>query len=213
MSLQQEQTEWYYVGQYGELGPLSLNQMQDLIQDRVIDSDTYVWRHGMTDWLQAGSISELRSRIVTEMHTPPPPPPRSGTPYPNPPSSVQPPIAPRPSVPPLQTGHYYDQSQAMQMQAQALRDQSYALRNHAQGFNWSQMEQSLPKSDKSRLTAGLLNLIPGVGRFYLGYSAHGVLQLITFVFCGVGIIWSFFDAIYILMGGVKYDGYGRVIQD
>lgn len=211
MSLQQEQTEWYYVGQYGELGPLSLSQMQDLIQDRVIDADTYVWRHGMTDWLQAGSISELRSRIVTEMHTPPPPP-RPNMPYPPSPGQQQqiPPMASQP-VSPLQLGQYggtaYDQQQ------HALRMQQQAVRMQTQGVNWSQLEQNLPKSDKSRITAGLLNLIPGVGRFYLGYSAHGVLQLITFVFCGVGIIWSFFDAIYILMGGVKYDGYGRVLQD
>lgn len=207
MNVQQEQTEWYYVGQYGELGPLSLSQMQDLIQDRVIDADTYVWRHGMTDWLQAGSISELRSRIVTEMHTPPPPP-RPNIPYPPSPGQQQPmqPMSPMQQVAPMQSGQYYDQAQALRMQGQALRAQ-------AQGVNWSQLEQNLPKSDKSRMTAGLLNLIPGVGRFYLGYSAHGVLQLLTFVFCGVGIIWSFFDAIYILMGGVKYDGYGRVLQD
>lgn len=206
MSLQQEQTEWYYVGQYGELGPLSLEQMQDLIQDRVIDADTYVWRHGMTDWLQAGSISELRSRIVSEMQTPPP---RPAAPYPSPPTYQH----PSQPMPPMQAGPYYDQAQAMRDQAHALRMQSQAVRAHVQGANWSQLEQNLPKSDKSRVTAGLLNLIPGVGRFYLGYSAHGVLQLITFVFCGVGLIWSFFDAIYILMGGVKYDGYGRVLQD
>ncbi len=210
MSLQQEQTEWYYVGQYGELGPLSLSQMQDLIQDRVIDADTYVWRHGMTDWLQAGSISELRSRIVTEMRTPPPAP-RQNRAMPQPPGGYQQPISQ--PMPPMQAGAYYDQSQAMRDQAHALRMQSQAVRAQVHGVNWSQLEQNLPKSDKSRVTAGLLNFIPGVGRFYLGYSAHGVLQLITFVFCGVGIIWSFFDAIYILMGGVKYDGYGRVLQD
>lgn len=194
MSVQAEQNEWYYVGQYGELGPLSLSQMQDLIQDKVIDSDTFVWRHGMADWMQASQISELRSRIVVEMRTPPP--------------------APRPMIPP-------SPSQQMAAPLAAPIQQGYAP-NYTQhpmrqspmtGMSWSQMEQSLPRSDKSRMTAGLLNLIPGVGRFYLGYSAHGALQLITFLFCGVGLIWSVIDAVYILMGGVKYDGYGRVLQD
>ncbi len=70
----------------------------------------------------------------------------------------------------------------------------------------------VPKSDKSRIAAGILNLLPGFGRFYLGYAAHGVLQLMT-SFCGVGLIWSWLDGLYIMVGGAKYDGYGRVIDD
>jgi len=189
-----EQNEWYYVGQYGDLGPLSLSQMQDLIQDKVIDSDTYVWRQGMTDWIQAGQIAELRGRIVIEMTTPPPPPLRPAAPIP----PMQG-VAPLQAVPPAQMQSVYSQHPMRQAPMHQM--------------SWSQMEQTLPKSDKSRMTAGLLNLIPGVGRFYLGYSAHGALQLITFIFCGVGIVWSVIDAVYILMGGVKYDGYGRVLQD
>lgn len=189
-----EQNEWYYVGQYGELGPLSLPQMQDLIQDKVIDSDTYVWRQGMTDWMQAGHIAELRSRIVVEMKTPPPPPQRPAIPQ----APVQ------GSAPPMQA--------FSPVYPQPLYDQSLRM-NAMSPMSWSQMEQSLPRSDKSRVTAGLLNFIPGAGRFYLGYTAHGVLQLVTFLLCGVGIIWSAIDAVYILMGGVKYDGYGRVLQD
>jgi hypothetical protein len=194
MNVQAEQNEWYYVGQYGELGPLSLTQMQDLIQDKVIDADTFVWRHGMTDWMQAGQISELRSRIVVEMRTPPP--------------------APRPMAPPMPSQPMVAPIAPVQQQNYAPIYAQHQLRQAPMaGMSWSQMEQSLPKSDKSRMTAGLLNLIPGVGRFYLGYSAHGALQLITFIFCGVGLIWSVIDAVYILMGGVKYDGYGRVLQD
>ena len=77
---------------------------------------------------------------------------------------------------------------------------------------WATNSPHIPKSDKSRVTAGLLNFLPGFGRFYLGYSAHGALQLIT-SFCVVGYIWSALDAVYILSGGVKYDGYGRVLDD
>lgn len=69
------------------------------------------------------------------------------------------------------------------------------------------------RSDRSRIAAGILNLvIPGVGRMYLGYMAHGVLQLILSL-CGVGYIWSIIDGIIILTGGVKLDGYGRRLMD
>jgi TM2 domain-containing membrane protein YozV len=78
---------------------------------------------------------------------------------------------------------------------------------------WQSLEATLPRSDKKRITAGLLCLIPGAGRLYLGYSAHGVLQLVTFLLCGVGLIWSWIDCFWILLGGEKFDGYGRVLQD
>ena len=68
------------------------------------------------------------------------------------------------------------------------------------------------RSDKSRVTAGALNFIPGVGRIYLGYSAIGALQIVTFVLCGVGLIWSWIDAVLILAGHVKLDGYGRQLD-
>ena len=71
----------------------------------------------------------------------------------------------------------------------------------------------MPKSDKNRIAAGLLNFLPGFGRFYLGYLAHGILQFITAWCLGVGFIWAWIDAIYILSGGVKEDGYGRPLED
>ncbi len=78
---------------------------------------------------------------------------------------------------------------------------------------WTYLESGIPKSDKSRVVGGLLNILPGFGRFYLGYAAHGVLQLFTVALCGIGFVWSIIDGIYILLGGVKYDGYGRLIED
>ena len=69
------------------------------------------------------------------------------------------------------------------------------------------------KSDRSRIAAGVLQLvIPGVGRMYLGYVAIGVLQLLTSM-CGIGVIWSWIDALIILTGGVRYDGYMRRLDD
>ncbi|UGT41136.1 TM2 domain-containing protein [Nocardia yamanashiensis] len=74
----------------------------------------------------------------------------------------------------------------------------------------------VPYSDKSKLTAGLLQIFLGgfgVGRFYLGYSTIGVLQLVvTIVTCGVGSIWGLVDGILILVDKVP-DPQGRPLKD
>ncbi len=170
-----EPLEWWYVGQYGELGPLTLSQMRGLSEDRVIDSQTYVWREGMGDWVPASSMAELRIRPLG-----PPPAPT---------------VAPGPPA-----------SQGVMGSAAAYG----ASPKLAPVAGW---EASLPKSDKSRLLAGLLNILPGIGRFYLGYSAHGLLQFFTGWCLGIGFIWSFVDGLYILLGGLKFDGFGRRLED
>lgn len=84
-----------------------------------------------------------------------------------------------------------------------------------------------PLSDKSKVAAGLLQLflgIFGVGRFYIGDSRTGAIQLAlglvglfgTLVFIGlpvlVGVsIWAFIDAILMLTGSVR-DPYGRKLN-
>ena len=74
-----------------------------------------------------------------------------------------------------------------------------------------------PLSDKSKLTAGLLQLFLGgfgVGRFYLGYTDIGVFQLLVTVFtCGtLGWVWPLIDAIMILTGKVP-DPQGRTLRE
>ncbi|GAB2555979.1 TM2 domain-containing protein [Nocardia heshunensis] len=70
----------------------------------------------------------------------------------------------------------------------------------------------VPLSDKSKLTAGLLQLLVGglgLGRFYMGYTTIGVLQLVTCGGCG---IWALIDGILILTGKVP-DPQGRPLRD
>jgi TM2 domain-containing membrane protein YozV len=73
-----------------------------------------------------------------------------------------------------------------------------------------------PLSDKSKLTAGLLQIFLGgfgVGRFYLGYTTIGVLQLVvTLVTCGLGSIWGLVDGILVLVDKVP-DAQGRTLRD
>ncbi len=158
-------SDWYYVGHYGQLGPLSLEQMVALVHDSVVDRDTYVWRDGMTDWRQARAVPELSSYFA----------------------SMGPPPAPGAAPPPLPS---------------------------PASAGWIARPGFTGKSDRSRLVGGLLNFIPGVGRMYLGHGALGILQLAAFFLtCGVSYVWNFVDALVILSGGVKYDGYGRRLED
>jgi TM2 domain-containing membrane protein YozV len=176
--------EWYYVGHYGQLGPLTLDQMMELVQDGVIDADTYVWRPSMSDWLRAAGVPQLAPHLV------------SGSIYSDVPVATPPPLPSArlqttltPSVQNLGTTSLYGPT------------------------NWSMLEAQMPKSDKSRIVAGLLNFIPGVGRIYLGYMVHGFLQMFLAFACGIGWPWSIIDGIVMLCGGVKYDGYGRKLDD
>ncbi|HMZ14107.1 MAG TPA: NINE protein [Mycobacterium sp.] len=76
-----------------------------------------------------------------------------------------------------------------------------------------------PLSDKSKVVAGLLQLlglfgIVGVGRIYLGYTNLGIGQLVVgLVTCGLGaLIWGIIDAVMILTDKVR-DPQGRPLRD
>ncbi|WP_033441711.1 DUF1707 domain-containing protein [Saccharothrix sp. NRRL B-16314] len=68
-----------------------------------------------------------------------------------------------------------------------------------------------PLSDKSRIAAGVLQLVLpfGIGRFYIGDTAIGIAQLLTCGGCGV---WSLIDGIILLVNGGT-DGEGRTLRD
>lgn len=76
-----------------------------------------------------------------------------------------------------------------------------------------------PLSDKSKVVAGLLQLLGlfglvGIGRIYLGYTGLGVAQLIVgLVTCGIGaVIWGIIDAVLLLTDKVR-DPQGRPLRD
>ncbi len=72
----------------------------------------------------------------------------------------------------------------------------------------------IPFSDKSKIVAGLLNIfLPfGIGRFYMGDTKTGVLQLVvTVVTCGIGSLWSLIDGIIILATDSK-DSNGYMLR-
>lgn len=72
----------------------------------------------------------------------------------------------------------------------------------------------IPFSDKSKIIAGLLQLIIplGIGRFYTGHTSMGVAQLVvTLVTCGIGALWPFIDGILILVSDSR-DANGRPLR-
>jgi hypothetical protein len=184
--------EWHYIGNYGQLGPLKEDQMQELIEVGVIESKTYVWREGLSDWMWAKDVQELVGyfgNAPSGTATPPPPPPgRFDVQGPGPFDGPKPDPVNFPSVtarmaPPKLPAAYHPNVPA----------DTYVI-----------------VSDKSRVVAGMLNFLPGFGRFYLGYSSIGLLQLMLSP-CGIGWVWSIIDGIGILAGACPEDGYGRQI--
>jgi len=185
-----EQQDWYYVGHYGQLGPLTFEQLQELIRDGVVERDTYVWAGGMPSWVHAQALPILAPFFAETQQSPPPF-------TPGVPQQPTIPSAPQPFSPPAPTSGFMTHQFGS---APVVNYNSYMLAE--------------PVSDKSRVVAGILNIIlPGVGRMYLGHVAHGVIQLILTPCVGVGAIWALIDGILMLTGAVKYDGYGRRLKD
>lgn len=179
---------WYYVGSFGQLGPLTKEQLEELIEGGVIEKQTYVWRPGMNDWLPASSVPDLMNAFRAQEPFSAPPPTPSAT------SSLPPIGYSAPPQPMLQTSP----------QAPYPRPQY--------GYG---MPANIARSDKSRTLSGVLQLlVPGVGRMYMGYSALGVIQLIAALMtCGTLHVWSIIDGVLILSGQVRLDGYGRALED
>jgi hypothetical protein len=69
-----------------------------------------------------------------------------------------------------------------------------------------------PYSEKSKVTAGVLQLLLGgfgVGRFYTGHTGIALGQLFTCGGCG---IWALIDGIMLLAGNSQTDAQGRVLR-
>lgn len=74
----------------------------------------------------------------------------------------------------------------------------------------------MPYSDKSKMTAGLLQLFLGgfgAGRFYTGHMGLAFAQIaVTWLTCGAGVIWPVIDGVMMLTGKVT-DAQGRPLRD
>lgn len=190
-----ETATWYYVGSFGQLGPLTLDQLEELVDGGVIESETYVWNAGMPTWLPAKQVPQLAGSLDRRMPYAEPPPV---------PGSVSRP--PTPTVVPPSVTAPRGISGATPMRLGSSRDLTATYAAYASPY-------ALP-SDQSATTAGILNIIlPGVGRLYLGYYALGLIQILaTLATCGIAHIWSIVDGVMMLTGSIKVDGYGRILK-
>jgi TM2 domain-containing membrane protein YozV len=69
-----------------------------------------------------------------------------------------------------------------------------------------------PLSDKSKVTAGILQILLGslgIGRFYTGHTGMALGQLVTCGGCGV---WALIDGIIFLTSNDRTDAQGRVLR-
>jgi HIV Tat-specific factor 1 len=62
--------EWFYLDVFEKQpkGPISVRDIDVLMRTNTIDSNTYVWREGMDDWLRIFQVDELKD-IVSTTHT------------------------------------------------------------------------------------------------------------------------------------------------
>ncbi|RYG32032.1 DUF4339 domain-containing protein, partial [bacterium] len=202
-----ETATWYYVGTFGQLGPLTLDQLEELVDGGVIESETYVWNAGMPTWLPAAQISLLAPFFGKRTpHAEPPPLPRTPLSRPEvPASTVASPAVSSPAFSPQQFGKTMGVPPPQNLRTMSREvDAAYAAYAAPYGL----------RSDRSRTAAGILNIVfPGIGRMYLGYYALGLIQMFSVLAtCGILQIWSIVDGVMILTGNIKVDGYGRIVD-
>lgn len=56
-------------------GPFNMEQLKQFVSSGEFTKQTLVWKQGMDNWIEAGSVQELASLFVANMQPPPPPPP------------------------------------------------------------------------------------------------------------------------------------------
>lgn len=53
--------EWHYIDVNGrQAGPVTFEELAFVRQDGLINSESYVWRHGMIDWERVKNVEQLK---------------------------------------------------------------------------------------------------------------------------------------------------------
>ncbi|HET6248722.1 MAG TPA: DUF4339 domain-containing protein [Tepidisphaeraceae bacterium] len=86
--------DWFYVSGEKQVGPLDLDRLRQLFARGELKRDDLVWRDGMPNWAEAGSVAELRAPAQPAV---PAPLPTAMSPFPT--ASFQP-------SPPAAMGYY-----------------------------------------------------------------------------------------------------------
>ena len=58
--------EWFYARGDMQRGPVTEDELADLIKDGIISAETRVWKEGMDDWLPVSDVPELADHQLKE---------------------------------------------------------------------------------------------------------------------------------------------------
>jgi hypothetical protein len=75
LPMQSENGGWYYADYEGQVGPLTLEKMRNIIPKFPEPASVLVWRVGFANWARAGDVAEL-----SDQTSQPPRPPSDGMP-------------------------------------------------------------------------------------------------------------------------------------
>jgi len=63
-----QQESWYYLGSdKNQVGPLPQSKLLELVLNKVIGPDTYVWKQGMDSWKQLQEVIPLPGQVPTQL--------------------------------------------------------------------------------------------------------------------------------------------------
>ncbi|MCE5326341.1 MAG: DUF4339 domain-containing protein [Planctomycetaceae bacterium] len=63
--------EWYYSADGQEFGPVSLKELEALIEQGRLKSEHFLWKEGMAEWAAVSSVPELGASVVDRPAEPP----------------------------------------------------------------------------------------------------------------------------------------------
>src|SRR5258706_2662200 len=81
---------WHVAVAPDEVKVVSLEQLDDMFRLSLVDSETKVWQHGMSEWVSLGVIAGLEDKPAPPKRTHPKPPSPRSAPPPAQPASVAP---------------------------------------------------------------------------------------------------------------------------
>ncbi len=59
MSAPAPESQWYYVNDEDQVGPLAKDQLIRAVEKGIVKPDTLVWRNGLKDWVEASQVKFL----------------------------------------------------------------------------------------------------------------------------------------------------------
>ena len=59
---QEDSTEWYYIADDRQIGPIVTGELQRRVQNGYLSPETMVWNQNMSNWVALNAVPELQNR-------------------------------------------------------------------------------------------------------------------------------------------------------